>query len=115
MEKKNVPPDIYAQAAAIAKSYYVMLQRRRLQEQQPPPVSGAAARPSLAHERNSWKIRAVEQAWPRMPDDTAREFIQRNIFEGVRMRYIPLPLSVSTMKRLRRRFITYVAEELGDI
>lgn len=36
MEKKNVPPDIYAQAAAIAKSYYVMLQRRRLQEQQPP-------------------------------------------------------------------------------
>ena len=114
MQKKNVPPDIYAQAAAIAKSYYVMLCRRQQQEQQPPATDGPA-RLSLPYERNSWKLRAVEQAWARMADDTAREFIRRNIFEGARMRYIPLPLSVSTMKRLRRRFITYVAEELGDI
>lgn len=41
--------------------------------------------------------------------------IYAQAFEGARMGYIQLPLSAPTMKHLRRRFITYVVEELEDI
>ena len=70
---------------------------------------------SAARQRNEQKIRAVEQAWARMDDDTAREFIRQNVFEGVPMQYIDLPVSIPTMKRMRSKFVCMVAEELGEI
>lgn len=128
----HIPTDIYRQCVAIAKSYYTMLRRRREQEEiilhgsplhdgQPKaqgvgdPTARKAERLIAAKERNDWKIRAVEQAWCRMVDETAREFIKNNIFEGTRMQYIDLPMSIRTMKRTRSRFIRYVAEELGEV
>ena len=127
----RIPADIYRQCTAIAKSYYTMLKRRKEQEEiilhgspvndgQPKssgtgdPTARKAERLIAAKERNDWKIRAVEQAWCRMVDETAREFIKKNIFEGVRMQYIDLPMSVPTMKRIRSKFIRFVAEELGE-
>ena len=128
----RIPIDIYRQCVAIAKSYYPMLRRRREQEEailhgspahdgQPraqgasDPTARKAERLIAAKERNDLKIRAVEQAWCRMVDESAREFVKKNLFEGVRMQYIDLPMSIPTMKRLRSKFIRYVAEELNEV
>ena len=128
---KRLPDDIYRQCVAIAKSYYAMLQRRKEQEEEilhgsaPPdgqphgsgvgdPTGRKAERLIAARQRNEQKIRAVEQAWARMDDDTAREFIRQNVFEGVPMQYIDLPVSIPTMKRMRSKFVCMVAEELGE-
>lgn len=128
----RIPTDIYRQCVAIAKSYYTMLRRRREQEEiilhgsplhdgQPKaqgvsdPTARKAERLIAAKERNDWKIRAVEQAWCRMVDEAAREFVKKNIFEGIQMQYIDLPMSIRTMKRTRSQFIRYVAEELGEV
>lgn len=128
----HIPTDIYRQCVAIAKSYYTMLRRRREQEEiilhgsplhdgQPKaqgvgdPTARKAERLIAAKERNDWKIRAVEQAWCRIVDEPAREFVKKNIFEGIQMQYIDLPMSIRTMKRTRSQFIRYVAEELGEV
>lgn len=128
----HIPTDIYRQCVAIAKSYYTMLRRRREQEEiilhgsplndgQPKaqgvgdPTARKAERLIAAKERNDCKIRAVERAWRRMVDEPAREFVKKNIFEGIQMQYIDLPMSISTMKRTRSQFIRYVAEELGEV
>ena len=128
----KIPKDIYRQCTLIAKSYYSMLKRRRELEEQilfgspcsdgQPKGSGAgdptarkAERLIAAKERNEQKIRAVEQAWCRMVDEQAREFIKKNLFEGVRMQYINLPMSIPTMKLLRIKFIRFLAEELDEV
>ena len=128
----HIPTDIYRQCVAIAKSYYTMLRRRREQEEiilhgsplhdgQPKaqgvgdPTERKAERLIAAKERNDLKIRAVEQAWCRMVDEPAREFVKKNIFEGIQMQYIDLPMRIRTMKRTRSQFIRYVAEELGEV
>lgn len=128
----RIPTDIYRQCVAIAKSYYTMLRRRMEQEEtilhgsplhdgQPKaqgvgdPTARKAERLIAAKERNDWKIRAVERAWRRMVDEPAREFVKKNIFEGIQMQYIDLPMSIRTMKRTRSQFIRYVAEELGEV
>lgn len=132
MNAERIPTDIYRQCVAIAKSYYTMLRRRREQEEiilhgsacndgQPKaqgtgdPTARKAERLIAAKERNEWKIRAVEQAWSRMEDQTARDFVKFNIFEGLQMQYIDLPMSIRTMKRARSQFIRFVAEELGEV
>ena len=102
--QNSMPTDIKAQATAIAKNYYILLAHCEHQEKSTLPCE---------HEKQ--KIRAVEQAWARMGDDVAREFVRRNLFEGERMQYIDLPVSISTMKRLRRRFLLYVSEELRGV
>lgn len=129
---ERIPTDIYRQCVAISKSYYTMLRRRREQEEiilhgsacndgQPKapgtgdPTARKAERLIAAKERNDWKIRAVEQAWSRMEDQTARDFVKFNLFEGLQMQYIDLPMSIRTMKRTRSLFIRYVAEELGEV
>lgn len=128
----KIPKDIYRQCTLIAKSYYSMLKRRReLEEQilcgspcsdgQPKgsvvgdPTARKAERLIVAKERNEQKIRAVEQAWCRMVDEQAREFIKKNLFEGVQMQYINLPMSIPTMKLLRIKFIRFLAEELDEV
>ena len=128
----RITTDIYRQCVAIAKSYYTMLRRRREQEEiilrgsacndgQPKaqgtgdPTARKAERMIAAKERNEQKIKAVEQAWSRMEDQTARDFVKFNLFEGLQMQYIDLPMSIPTMKRLRSKFIRFLAEELGEV
>lgn len=129
---ERLPNDIYRQCTAIAKSYYAMLQRRQeltemilygsvLADGQPKsnstgnPTAQKAEKLIALQSRNDYKIKAVERAWARMPDTAARSFIKQNVFEGTRMHYINLPISIPTMKRLRSKFICFVAEELGEI
>lgn len=130
--RDRIPGDIYRQCVAVAGSYYSMLKRRReLEEQilcgspcsdgQPKgsgtgdPTARKAERLVIAKERNEWKIRAVEQAWCRMVDQTERDFVKRNIFERVQMQYIDLTMSMRTMKRVRAKYIRFLAEEMGEV
>lgn len=132
VKDERIPADIYRQCVAVAKSYYTMLLRRAEQEEiilhgsvyndgQPrargagDPTGRKAERLIASKERNNHKIRAVERALVRMVDETAREFVKKNLFENVQMQYIDLPMSIRTMKRTRSQFIRYVAEELGEI
>lgn len=128
----RIPKEIYSQCTALAKSYYAMLRRRKeLEEQilygspcndgQPKgsgtgdPTARKAERLVVAKERNEWKIRAVEQAWCRMVDETDRELIKQNLFKQIPMHCIDLPMSVIDMKRTRKKYLTFLAEELGEI
>lgn len=128
----RIPKEIYSQCTALAKSYYAMLRRRKeLEEQilygspcndgQPKgsgtgdPTARKAERLVVAKERNEWKIRAVEQAWCRMVDETDRELIKQNLFKQMPMHCIDLPMSVIDMKRTRKKYLTFLAEELGEI
>lgn len=128
----KTPKEIYSQCTALAKSYYAMLKRRKeLEEQilygspcndgQPKgsgtgdPTARKAERLVIAKERNEWKIRAVEQAWCRMIDETEREFIKQNLFEKIPMQCIDLPMSIRSMKYAREKYINFLAEEMGEI
>lgn len=130
--RDRIPKEIYSQCTALAKSYYAMLRRRKeLEEQilygstcndgQPKgsgtgdPTARKAERLVIAKERNEWKIRAVEQAWCRMIDETEREFIKQNLFEQIPMQCINLPMSIRSMKYAREKYINFLAEEMGEI
>lgn len=129
---ERIPADIYWQCVAIAKSYYTMVRRRQEQQEmilqgspavdgQPKesgtgdPTARKAERLIAAGERNDQKIRAVERAFFRMRDKCAQDLIRLNLFEGKRMQHITLPISDRTMKRYRRKYILFLAQELGEI
>ena len=130
--ENRIPADIYRQCVDIAKSYYTLIRRRQEQEEiilfgsptadGQPKVSGAgdptarkAERLLAVKERNDQKIRAIEKAFYRMRDKCAQDVIRKNLFEGVRMAHIDLPVSIPTMKRYRSKYILYLAQELGEI
>lgn len=82
------------EAAKIAKAYTAMLK-------------------SSEQAENRQKTEAVRLALEALRDDTERELIRRNLFDKVPLQYIPIPLSLSTMKRIRARFLRLLAENLG--
>ncbi|MCI1952595.1 MAG: hypothetical protein LKJ50_05440, partial [Clostridiales bacterium] len=74
-----------------------------------------AERLIVRQERLNIKIKAIEQAWNTMPDDTSKEFIRLNMFERIGADYIALPLSRKTMYRRRHKFLTELAKNLYEI
>ena len=128
----SLPNDIYRNAVNISKSYYAMLRRRKEIEDEiihASPVSDGQPRGSgtsnttaqkaeriiLRQAENERKIKAVEQAWAAFSEPYQREFIRLNLFENIRMDDINLPVSLRSMKRLRKKFLIQVAENLNEI
>jgi len=128
----SLPNDIYRNAVNISKSYYAMLRRRHEIEDeiisashapdgQPggggpgDPTGRKAERIIQRQAENERKIKAVEQAWDEFTEPYQREFIRLNLFENVRMDDINLPVSLRSMKRLRKKFLIQVAENLNEI
>lgn len=98
----KIPKDVYRKSIEVAGSYYVMLGRRlEFDGRQPQTLV------------NEWQIKAIEDAWQMAEDEVVREFIKKNLFEGVQMQYIPLAMSQSGMKRSRKKFLESLAENLG--
>ena len=131
-ENIKLDPDVYSRCVATAKGYYRMLQRQREIEEEiihethapdgQPRGSGTGDPTARKVEKilqrqreNDKKIRAVEQAWMRCDSDDEREFIKQNLFRYKQMQFINLPFSIITMKRYRKRFLIYLAEELREI
>lgn len=98
---KSIPPDTYAIAVAVARSYPELLKRR-------------GKLPPEQERRNTQKIQAVEESLQEMVDDTERELVRRNLMGGVRMDHIPLPMSLRTMKRTRKKFLWILAKKLNE-
>lgn len=114
MEK--LPKDIYRQCVAIAGAYYTLLARRKeLDCATNNKQAQELERLATTRRRTVWKIRCIERALEQVTDTTEREFVRKNVFEHMRMHHIDLPLSVRTMKRVRRRYIYTLAKELGEI
>ena len=128
----SLPNDIYRNAVNISKSYYAMLRRRHEIEDeiisashapdgQPggggpgDPTGRKAERIIQRQAENERKIKAVEQAWDEFTEPYQREFIKLNLFENIRMDDINLPVSLRSMKRLRKKFLIQVAENLNEI
>ncbi len=103
---EKIPIDIYRVSVCVAKSYYRLLERRKTL------VKGSKSRP---FEKNEEKINAIERALEAMTDRTKQEAIRLNLFEGVPIQSIDLPLSISSIKRARKTFIVKLAENLGEI
>ena len=82
------------EAAKIAKAYPAMLK-------------------SSEQADNRQKAAAVRRALEGLNDDSERELVRRNLIEKVSLQRIPMPLSLSTMKRIRARFLRLLAQELG--
>jgi hypothetical protein len=128
----NLPNDIYREAVNVAKSYYAMLRRRQeiedeiinaspVSDGQPHgttpgnPTEYKTERILLRQAENERKIKAVEQAWSEFTEPYQREFIKLNLFENIRMDDINLPMSIRSMKRLRKKFLIGVARNLNEI
>ena len=128
----SLPNDVYRNAVNISKSYYAMLRRRHEIEDeiisashapdgQPggggpgDPTGRKAERIIQRQAENERKIKAVEQAWDEFTEPYQREFIKLNLFENIRMDDINLPVSLRSMKRLRKKFLIQVAENLNEI
>lgn len=128
----NLPNDIYREVVNVAKSYYALLRRRKeiedelinaspVSDGQPhgttpgDPTARKAERIILRQAENDRKIKAVEQAWATFTEPYQREFIKLNLFENIRMEDINLPISLRSMKRLRKKFLINVARNLNEI
>jgi len=125
--------DIYSLCLITAHSYYALLRRRDFLAKEiilasPPPPDGQpsvhggnnetadkAERLIMRQERLDIKIKAIEQAWNTMPDETSKEFIRLNMFERIGADYIALPLSRKTMYRRRHNFLAELAKNLYEI
>lgn len=133
-EQITLESDIYSLCLITAHSYYALLRRRDMLAEEiilasPPPPDGQphggnfssnetadkAERLIMRRERLDVKIKAIEQAWNTMPDDTSREFIRLNMFERIGADYIALPLSRKTMYRRRHLFLAELAKDLYEI
>ena len=132
-EQITLESDIYSLCLITAHSYYALLRRRGALADEiigasPPPPDGQpcvhgssnetadkAERLIQRQEHLDTKIKAIEQAWHSMPDETSREFIRLNMFERVPMNYTYLPLSERTMQRRRHEFLSALAKNLYEI
>lgn len=133
-EQITLESDVYSLCLVTAHSYYALLRRRDTLADDiilasPPPPDGQphggnfsgnetadkAERLIQRQEHLDTKIKAIEQAWHSMPDETSREFIRLNMFERVPKEYISLPLSLRTMARRRHLFLVELAKNLYEI
>lgn len=130
---ENIPKDIYSRCVILAKSYYSLLERRRETEREillssPPPRDGmpghtgvgnpTAAKAERLMRRSAEldrKIKALQDAMETMPDESAREFIRKNLYGRIPIKYIVLPISERTMKRIRRTYLVQLAINLFEI
>lgn len=128
---KILPNDVYRRCVAVAKSYNALKKRCSEQEEMilygsssndgmphgsgvGNPTAQKAERLIAIHEKNAEKIKAIEKALCRMRDNTEREIVRKSFFDGVRLCHITIPASERTMKRIRSKFIVFLAEELGE-
>ena len=110
MEK--IRPDAHQITMRIAKNYYQLLEKKKAAGYNDfTNLAGV----SLKDWWNDFKIKAIEQSWAAMVDETEREFIKKNLFEGIPMQCINLPMSMSAMKRARRKFLTLLAKKIGEM
>lgn len=77
------------------------------------PTARKAARLITALSSLETKIQAIETAYNALPDEAAKRLIRKNVFDGIPITHVDVPMSESTCKRIREAYILQVAIELG--
>ena len=128
----SLPNDVYYRVVSVAKAYYALIRRQKEIEQEiicqssasdgmprspsvGNPTANKAERVIARQAEGERKIKAIEQAWAVFSEPYQREFIKLNMFENIQMRDINLPVSIRSMKRIRKAFLYAVAENLNEI
>jgi hypothetical protein len=133
-EYVKLPNHVYNICVDVAKSYYALLQHRRETEEKilhagktandgmpkgsefSDETANKAQRIIMLQAEANRKIEAIERAWwNSTKNEEERKIIQKNLFEGVPMIYIDTTLSECTMKKIRKRFLLCLAENLYEI
>lgn len=92
----NLPKWIYQRNRHLAQNYHECMKR------------------SKTDPESARKVEAIHSALDELPDDNSRDFVRQNLFDHVKMQRIDLPMSDSTMKRIRSRFICLLAAKMGE-
>lgn len=134
---KEIGKTAYQEATRIAKEYYDLIEQHRQIEKE---ILYGSAAPSDGMPGSRWpgnptaskaerlirevadvdrKLAALQKAFDNLPDDWCRKLIVHNLFRKPRIALEILhdvhqyPMSVPTMKRIRRDYIVDVAHALG--
>lgn len=94
--KQDIPFWIYQRNEHLAKNYYACLKAGKKDPE------------------SARKAEAIQSALAALKDDDERDFVRENLFNHVAMKYINLPMSVSGMKRIKKRFICLLAARMGE-
>lgn len=89
MGRKHLPNNIHKMMIATAKAYPEM------------QAGGYKA-----------YLEPIEKALDSLPDETAKNIIRKNLFEGIPMQCINEPCSIKTMQRYRQGFLWSMAREM---
>ena len=69
----------------------------------------------MAKEATERQYKALQHAFHELPDEFSRELIDKNLFRGIPMDYVVVPMSDRQKKRVRSGFIRALAEKLEEI
>lgn len=127
-------PEWHLETARIAKQYNDLLKERAGLEKEilfstthtpggmprnstpGDPTGSKAIRLIRERERLNKLIEALQGGLEDMRDDTERKLIRQNLFQRIPMHWLNLPMSIITMKRIRKRYLRNVARRLyGEI
>ena len=111
----NLTANVYNRCLSIVRGYPDMC-KRRAKLKTAIAAGQDDGRATAAEASLSIYINAVEMAIRDTARDSAEEeFITKNLIEGIQMRHIDLPMSASSMKRVRKRFLECLAYNLYEI
>ena len=80
------------------------------------PTGSKAVRLIRERERLDRLIEALQGGLEDMRDNAERQLIRQNLFQRIPMHWVNLPMSIITMKRIRKRYLRNVARRLyGEI
>lgn len=129
----RIPYYVYSRCTILAKAYYDIPTRLREIERDiitasaPPgdgmprgnatgdPTSKKALKIMRAKETTERQYNALQDAFDELPDEFSRELIDKNLFRGISMDYVVVPMSERQKKRVRSGFIRALAEKLEEI
>lgn len=129
----RIPYYVYSRCTILAKAYYDIPARLReidrdiIMASAPPgdgmprgnaigdPTSEKALKIMRAKEATERQYKALQDAFDELPDEFSRELIDKNLFRGIPMDYVVVPMSERQKKRVRSGFIRALAEKLEEI
>lgn len=76
------------------------------------PTGSKAVRLISEKEQLDRLIHALQEGLEELRDDSERQLIRKNLFQRIPMHWINLPMSIVTMKRIRKRYLRSVAKSL---
>ena len=112
----DLPPDVYLRCLNIANAYDELCRRKADLDQAIAKAADLAPQLLPCREQVGRYIEAVDDAIEQTAvDQTERKIIVDNLIKGIRMTCIAVPASLTTKKRVRKRFLEQLARNLYEV